>query len=299
MRHDAEREVMAPSTRSAGYRCSIPGLAGFAGVPSPGTALYLSQNAPEIQPTTGARPQQRPQRRPDQRARRVRSGQSPPRAGATNGNRGRPPRARSRSAPSPRPAPRAAPAPRRQLRAERRGRDEAPAQLCVAGGRGRDALEGRLRGAARAARANPDGVLGLRRQAVNRDVGLAVRARRPVWSPPASTPRRSTDRRRRRRRAAARRAARNRSPRGRLRWPDERARWRPSPRRRRGDEGHGRRRRHPRARERGTALDREVDAAADRSVRQSRPAGRRRCPGRRRSSPSGACTSPLAPVQSP
>ena len=40
---------MAPSTRSAGYRCSIPGLAGFAGVPSPGTALYLSQNAPEIQ----------------------------------------------------------------------------------------------------------------------------------------------------------------------------------------------------------------------------------------------------------
>ena len=40
---------MAPSTRSAGYRCSIPGLAGFAGVPSPGTAFYLSQNAPEIQ----------------------------------------------------------------------------------------------------------------------------------------------------------------------------------------------------------------------------------------------------------
>ena len=41
---------MAPSTRSAGYRCSIPGLAGFAGVPSPGTASYLSQNGPEIQP---------------------------------------------------------------------------------------------------------------------------------------------------------------------------------------------------------------------------------------------------------
>ena len=40
---------MAPSTRSAGYRCSIPGLAGFAGVPSPGTAFYVSQNGPEIQ----------------------------------------------------------------------------------------------------------------------------------------------------------------------------------------------------------------------------------------------------------
>jgi len=40
---------MAPSTRLAGYRCSLPGLAGFAGVPSPGTALYVSQNAREIQ----------------------------------------------------------------------------------------------------------------------------------------------------------------------------------------------------------------------------------------------------------
>ena len=40
---------MAPSTRSAGYRCSLPGLAGFTGVPSPGTAPYLSQNGPEIQ----------------------------------------------------------------------------------------------------------------------------------------------------------------------------------------------------------------------------------------------------------
>ena len=40
---------MAPSTRSAGYRCSLPGLAGFTGVPSPGTAPYLSQNRAEIQ----------------------------------------------------------------------------------------------------------------------------------------------------------------------------------------------------------------------------------------------------------
>ena len=40
---------MAPSTRSAGYRCSLPGLAGFAGVPSPGTGSYLAQNATEIQ----------------------------------------------------------------------------------------------------------------------------------------------------------------------------------------------------------------------------------------------------------
>ena len=40
---------MAPSTRSAGYRCSLPGLAGFTGVPSPGTAPYLSQNGAEIQ----------------------------------------------------------------------------------------------------------------------------------------------------------------------------------------------------------------------------------------------------------
>jgi peroxiredoxin Q/BCP len=40
---------MVPSTRSTGYRCSLPGLAGFAGVPSPGTASYLSQNGPEIQ----------------------------------------------------------------------------------------------------------------------------------------------------------------------------------------------------------------------------------------------------------
>ena len=37
---------MAPSTRSAGYRCSLPGLAGFTGVPSPGTDPYLSQNVP-------------------------------------------------------------------------------------------------------------------------------------------------------------------------------------------------------------------------------------------------------------
>jgi thioredoxin-dependent peroxiredoxin len=40
---------MAPSTRLAGYRCSLPGLAGFAGVPSPGADPYVSQNAPEIQ----------------------------------------------------------------------------------------------------------------------------------------------------------------------------------------------------------------------------------------------------------
>jgi peroxiredoxin Q/BCP len=40
---------MAPSTRLAGYRCSLPGLAGFTGVPSPGTALDLSQNRAEIQ----------------------------------------------------------------------------------------------------------------------------------------------------------------------------------------------------------------------------------------------------------
>ena len=33
----------------AGYRCSLPGLAGFAGVPSPGTDPYVSQNAREIQ----------------------------------------------------------------------------------------------------------------------------------------------------------------------------------------------------------------------------------------------------------
>ena len=37
---------MSPSTRLAGYRCSLPGLAGFAGVPSPGTALFLSQKRP-------------------------------------------------------------------------------------------------------------------------------------------------------------------------------------------------------------------------------------------------------------
>jgi thioredoxin-dependent peroxiredoxin len=46
---------MAPSTRSAGYRCSLPGLAGFTGVPSPGTAPYVSQNAAEIQRDRGER----------------------------------------------------------------------------------------------------------------------------------------------------------------------------------------------------------------------------------------------------
>ena len=40
---------MVPNTRSAGYRCSLPGLAGFAGVPSPGTAFYVSQNRGEVQ----------------------------------------------------------------------------------------------------------------------------------------------------------------------------------------------------------------------------------------------------------
>jgi len=45
---------MAPSTRLAGYRCSLPGLAGFAGVPSPGAAPYLAQNGAEIQHDRGA-----------------------------------------------------------------------------------------------------------------------------------------------------------------------------------------------------------------------------------------------------
>ena len=39
---------MVPSTRSTGYRCSLPGLAGFACVPSPGTAPYVSQNGAEV-----------------------------------------------------------------------------------------------------------------------------------------------------------------------------------------------------------------------------------------------------------
>ena len=34
-----------PSTRLAGYRCSLPGLAGFAGVPSPGTPLFCHRSA--------------------------------------------------------------------------------------------------------------------------------------------------------------------------------------------------------------------------------------------------------------
>jgi len=45
---------MAPSTRLAGYRCSLPGLAGFAGVPSPGAAPYLAQNGAEVQHDRGA-----------------------------------------------------------------------------------------------------------------------------------------------------------------------------------------------------------------------------------------------------
>jgi thioredoxin-dependent peroxiredoxin len=32
-----------------GYRCSLPGLAGFASVPSPGTGSYVSQNRAEVQ----------------------------------------------------------------------------------------------------------------------------------------------------------------------------------------------------------------------------------------------------------
>src|SRR4029450_9733446 len=35
----AEKEETVPGTRSDGYRCSLPGLAGFANVPSPGTAV--------------------------------------------------------------------------------------------------------------------------------------------------------------------------------------------------------------------------------------------------------------------
>jgi len=40
---------MAPSTRSFGYRCSVPSLAGFTSIPSPGTAFYLAQNARWVQ----------------------------------------------------------------------------------------------------------------------------------------------------------------------------------------------------------------------------------------------------------
>ncbi len=34
---------MVPSTQSTSYRCSLPGLAGFASVPSPGTAAFFPQ----------------------------------------------------------------------------------------------------------------------------------------------------------------------------------------------------------------------------------------------------------------
>jgi hypothetical protein len=36
-------EVMVPGTQSTSYRCSLPGLAGFASVPSPGTASFFAQ----------------------------------------------------------------------------------------------------------------------------------------------------------------------------------------------------------------------------------------------------------------
>ena len=42
-------KVMVPSTQSTSYRCSLPGLAGFAGVPSPGTALFFPQPGPNRQ----------------------------------------------------------------------------------------------------------------------------------------------------------------------------------------------------------------------------------------------------------
>ena len=47
-RFPSKRKNKVPSTRSTGYRCSLPGLAGFAGVPSPGTTAYLSQNGAEV-----------------------------------------------------------------------------------------------------------------------------------------------------------------------------------------------------------------------------------------------------------
>ena len=40
-----QRGNNVPSTRLAGYRCSLPGLAGFAGVPSPGTPLFCHKSA--------------------------------------------------------------------------------------------------------------------------------------------------------------------------------------------------------------------------------------------------------------
>ena len=35
------RKTTVPSTRLTSYRCSLPGLAGFASVPSPGTAFLF------------------------------------------------------------------------------------------------------------------------------------------------------------------------------------------------------------------------------------------------------------------
>jgi len=49
LRRQFHGKSTVPSTQSTSYRCSLPGLAGFASIPSPGTMTLFPQPAPNRQ----------------------------------------------------------------------------------------------------------------------------------------------------------------------------------------------------------------------------------------------------------